>query len=504
MVLKHLGGAEMTVTYRDVFDALTVGNFIGDISTDRVTGVQENAYLDMLHQTDIEWHFKVHHSVNFELGRLQEIFLTFTDGASLGKMLPGNMRNADYCRSLGGYMNMKARINGGTLYDYGTTQHTGNGNSGRDILEALNCPVEQRLLVTPSGAYSGALHLFYQFSTCNAPYYCDHRCDPSCATTSNADDSGYQVIEVFAKSLKPVDVVPKKGSVENPALNCVEIQESRQPSGVYYLRNELPSGLPVQAYCNNEIWGGGWTLSHAYSGTDELTRADIRAGSGVNSMVAPAYESRRGGTGAGFQHYGSTNMDWLRVVTVMHPSDDFMNAPRSPFQSMIRVVTTKGASMESTSTVLSAPGCESINGEAHGYGRHAYTRKELYFGYTTHKSCVGSCEFGHHSLYYDDVSDPVVQHADCSGMPALKLMDPDTGTAYVNSYEFTVTSANFNFTMPERFMNHPFGRYSYKEGTTCQNSVRSPFYPLTNLCTQLASNFYNVEDFYVRPATEHL
>ena len=30
--------------------------------------------------------------------------------------------------------------------------------------------------------------------------------------------------------------------VENPALNCVEIQESRQPSGVYYLRNELPSG----------------------------------------------------------------------------------------------------------------------------------------------------------------------------------------------------------------------------------------------------------------------
>ena len=30
---------------------------------------------------------------------------------------------------------------------------------------------------------------------------------------------------------------------------------------------------------------------------------------------------------------------------------------------------------------------------------------QLYFGYTTHKSCVGSCEFGHHSLYYDDVSD---------------------------------------------------------------------------------------------------
>ena len=61
-------------------------------------------------------------------------------------------------------------------------------------------------------------------------------------------------------------------------------------------------------------------------------------------------------------------------------------------------------------------------------------------------------------------------------MPALKLMDPDTGTAYVNSYEFTVTSANFN--CEDGLNNEDYDRLQIKDCYS-NNMTMTPHTPIT-------------------------
>ncbi|HEX3763374.1 MAG TPA: fibrinogen-like YCDxxxxGGGW domain-containing protein [Kofleriaceae bacterium] len=50
------------------------------------------------------------------------------------------------------------------------------------------------------------------------------------------------------------------GSQDNPAKTCTELRMAGMPSGVYWLRDPATPTSAFQAYCEQQLNGGGWTL----------------------------------------------------------------------------------------------------------------------------------------------------------------------------------------------------------------------------------------------------
>lgn len=61
----------------------------------------------------------------------------------------------------------------------------------------------------------------------------------------------------------PVDGPPTDapgGSQNTPANTCAELHTAGTPSGVYWLRDPLTPGAVFQAYCEQQLNGGGWVM----------------------------------------------------------------------------------------------------------------------------------------------------------------------------------------------------------------------------------------------------